>query len=542
MWLDRSFEKNESSTRAGHIGEAWMVHGGGFYHVEKLMMGPTKVPRNLHWFKWEAYWTWMSGIVLVGLVYYAGNGTYLLDETISDINFYQGLGIALGSVFVSWFFYDQLWESNLTKNSPRIGHLLTVVWFVGVTYFLCHTLSGRAAYIHVGAMLGTWMVGNVLMRIIPRQVKMVEASKKGEPVNQEWGKNAKNRSTHNTYFTLPVIFIMVSNHFPSTYGHENNWLVLIMITLAGACIREYFVTRLSKPWTAFQILLFGIALIIGTISYTKTSDEDDSFEPVAHEHRHEHVSTAPKVEPAKPSISERQKITDSKNEQDSMSQIPVAAIAESKVHNLKGVVTFEGDIPKGKKLQLPKACSKQHKGQVFSNEVIVNNGKLKNVLVRITKGLEGKKYDSTIPEAAVEVDQKGCLYVPRVTGVRVGQEVVFINSDPIFHNVKSVTKNNKRFNFGMPKKGQRNSLVFKKPEIFLKTKCSVHPWMGAYLAIVEHPFFSVSSENGAFEIKNLPSGKYTVEFWHEVFGTITKEIDLTKDEVSSMNVTFKNEG
>ena len=290
----------------------------------------------------------MSGIVLVGLVYYAGNGTYLLDETISDINFYQGLGIALGSVFVSWFFYDQLWESNLTKSSPRIGHLLTVVWFVGVTYFLCQTLSGRAAYIHVGAMLGTWMVGNVLMRIIPRQVKMVEASKKGEPVNQEWGKNAKNRSTHNTYFTLPVIFIMVSNHFPSTYGHENNWLVLIMITLAGACIREYFVTRLSKPWSAFQILLFGIALIIGTISYTKTSDEDDTFEPVVHEHSHEHASTALKVETNKPTKSEKLVVSKVANEQAKNSQVTSPETTSSKVHNLKGVITFEGSIPKGK--------------------------------------------------------------------------------------------------------------------------------------------------------------------------------------------------
>ena len=533
MWLDRSFEKNENSTRDGHIGEAWMVHGGGFYHVEKLMMGPTKVPRNLHWFKWEAYWTWMSGIILVGLVYYAGNGTYLLDETISEINFYQGLGIALGSIFVSWIFYDRLWESELTKNSPRVGHVLTVFWFVGVTYFLCHTLSGRAAYIHVGAMLGTWMVGNVLMRIIPRQVKMVEASKKGEPVNQEWGKNAKNRSTHNTYFTLPVIFIMVSNHFPSTYGHENNWLVLIMVTLAGACIREYFVTRLSKPWTAAQILLFGIILIIGTISYTKTSDDEGSFEPVAHEHVH----VAPKVNKKIEKLEEPEKI---KVVNEKVKVVAEKKVVDSRLYNLNGVISFEGEIPKGKKLQLPKACSKQHKGQVFSNEVIVDNGKLKNVLVRITKGLEGKSYDKSIPKEVVEVDQKGCLYVPRVNGVRVGQEVVFINSDPIFHNVKSVTKNNKRFNFGMPKKGQRNSLVFKKPEIFLKTKCSVHPWMGAYIAIVEHPFFGISDKKGTYEIKNLPSGRYTIEFWHEVFGTITKEIDLTNGIVDSVNVTFRN--
>ena len=235
------------------------------------------------------------------------------------------------------------------KKSPRTGHLLTVIWFIAVTYFLCHTLSGRAAYIHIGAMLGTWMVGNVLMRIIPRQLKMVEASKKGELVNQEWGKNAKNRSTHNTYFTLPVIFIMVSNHFPSTYGHENNWLVLIMITPAGACIREYFVTRLSKPWTAFQILLFGIALIIGTISYTKTSEEDDTFGSVTHKHIHESEPTTPKVETIKPSEGEKLVVSELTNEQAESSQPPSPEAASSKVHKIKGIVTFKGDIPKGKK-------------------------------------------------------------------------------------------------------------------------------------------------------------------------------------------------
>ena len=538
MWLDRSFEKNELSARDGHIGEAWMVHGGGFYHVEKLMMGPTKVPRTLHWFKWEAYWTWMSGMILLALVYYAGNGTYLLDETISNINFYQGLAIALGSVFASWFFYDQLWETELTKNNPKFGHALTVLWFVGVTYFLCNQISGRAAYIHVGAMLGTWMAGNVFMRIIPRQLKMVEASKEGKPVNQDWGKNAKNRSTHNTYFTLPVIFIMISNHFPATYGHENNWLVLIFITLAGACIREYFVTRLATPMRAFQILLFGIFLIAGTIHYTKTSDDSYDGNAAVMNHHHDH---GPKEKITKP-----EKLTENKVKETTGSPketIEPAVTDDSQgVFSVRGKVFFEGNVPQGKKLQLPKACSRQHEGPVFSNEVMVDNGHLKNVLVRVIKGLEGKNIDRSVPQNPVEVDQKGCIYVPRVTGVRVGQEVVFINSDPIFHNVKSVTKNNRRFNVGMPKKGQRHSLRFDKPEILLKTKCSVHPWMGAYIAIVEHPFFSVTNGNGGFEIKNLPSGKYTLEFWHEVFGKIKKEIDLTAGDVSEMKITFKDEG
>ncbi|MCR9205940.1 MAG: urate hydroxylase PuuD, partial [Halobacteriovoraceae bacterium] len=222
MWLDRSFVKNPDSKNEGHVGDLWMVHGGGFYHVEKLLMGPTKVPEHLHWFKWESYWTWFSGLFLVIAIFYTGGGTFLLDPEVSNITYWPAVGVGLFSLIGSWFYYDFLWERKLTRDKPIVGHILTLVWFVGMTYYLCHTFSGRAAYIHIGGMLGTWMTANVFMRIIPRQVKMVEASRKGEEVNQDWGKNAKNRSTHNTYFTLPVIFIMLSNHFPATYGHELN--------------------------------------------------------------------------------------------------------------------------------------------------------------------------------------------------------------------------------------------------------------------------------------------------------------------------------
>ena len=220
MWLDRSFVKNPDSKKDGHLGELWMVHGGGFYKVEKMQMDKQKVPKHLHWFKWESYWTWMSGMFLLVLTYYTGSGTYLLDPSISDISFPAAIFLSLFSLFGSWIFYDFVWERSFSKNNPLVGHALTIGWFIFITILLCQKLSGRAAYIHVGAMLGTWMALNVFMRIIPRQVKMVEATAKGEGFNQDWPVNAKNRSSHNTYFTLPVIFIMLSNHFPTTYGHE----------------------------------------------------------------------------------------------------------------------------------------------------------------------------------------------------------------------------------------------------------------------------------------------------------------------------------
>lgn len=509
MWLDRSFVVNPDAKAEGHVGELWMVHGGGFYKVEKLLMGPTKVPEVLHWFKWESYWTWLSGFFLVCLIFYTGGGTFLLDSSVSNISYVQGVLIGLFSIFGSWIFYDRLWEGDTAKNTPIIAHVLTLVWFVGMTYFLCHTLSGRAAYIHVGGMLGTWMTANVFMRIIPRQVKMVEASKLGEPVNQDWGKNAKNRSTHNTYFTLPVIFIMISNHFPSTYGHDYNWVVLILLSIAGAAIREFFVVREKNPKRAKKMAVIGVIFILFVARWTSIAEDYES-----HDH---HAETVEAV--ATPVI----EATESAKE-----------VKPTVTYNLSGVVNFDGVAPKGKKLQMPSGCNDQ--GDVYSNEVIVNNGKLQNVFVRITKGHESLPRGE-VPKNAMEMDQRGCMYYPRVAAVRAGQEVVFINSDPIFHNVKSVTKENRGFNMAMPKQDQRISRVFNKPEMFLEAKCSVHPWMGAYIAILDHQYFDVSNESGQFEISNLAAGTYTLEAWHESYGLQTKEVTISEN--TNVSFTYK---
>lgn len=511
MWLDRSFLVNPESKREGHVGEVWMVHGGGFYHVEKLLMGPTKVPDRLHWFKWESYWTWMSGMTLVALIFYTGDGTFLLDSMVSNITYWEGIGISLFAIFGSWFFYDFVWERNFTKTTPWIGHLLTLMWFGGMTYFLCHTLSGRAAYLHVGGMLGTWMTANVFMRIIPRQLKMVEASKKGEPVNQEWGKNAKNRSTHNTYFTLPVIFIMLSNHFPNTYGHDFNWIILLLISAGGALIREYFVVRVAKPRRSLSAATIGIALISAVIVFSQERQVAVADTP--------HVDTVPLKQEVKPKDS-------------TPAKVPVSG----KTFEVKGVVNFEGTVPQGKKLNLPSGCNQE--GEVYSNEVIVNNGKLQNVLVRVIRGHEGHSYPP-VPQEEVLLDQKGCLYIPRVAAARVGQKVTFINSDPIFHNVRSVTKVNEKFNVAMPKKDQRETRVFTAPELFLQAKCSVHPWMGAFVAIMDHPYFNVTNERGEFTLPSLPEGQYTIEAWHEVFGTLTQELTVTSKGVEPVSFNFK---
>lgn len=505
MWLDRSFVANPESKRPGHVGEVWMVHGGGFYHVEKLLMGPTKVPERLHWFKWESYWTWLSGMFLVALIFYTGEGTFLLDSSVSSISYAQGVAISLFAIFGSWFFYDFVWERHFTKTTPVTGHVLTLAWFAGMTYFLCHTLSGRAAYLHVGAMLGTWMTANVFMRIIPRQLKMVEASKEGREVNQDWGKNAKNRSTHNTYFTLPVIFIMLSNHFPNTYGHDLNWLILLLISAGGAAIREYFVVRISQPRRSLAAATVGVALITGVIIFTQERAPVSAETVVERTHHHEVIHL------------EKNNV---------------------KTFDVTGKVYFEGNAPSGKKLSLPAGCVPPGQGDVYSNEVIVHEGHLQNVLVRVVKGHEGHTY-SDVPSEEVVLDQKGCIYTPRVTAARVGQKVTFINSDPIFHNVRSVTKVNKKFNVAMPKKDQRETKIFTKPELFLQAKCSVHPWMGAYVAIMEHPFYSVSNEKGEFTLPALPVGQYTIEAWHEIFGTQILQLEVTEKGGQEISFTYK---
>lgn len=505
MWLDRSIEYNAESKREGHLGELWMVHGGGFYHVEKMLMGPTKVPEQLHWFKWESYWTWMSGIFLLAAIFYAGNGTFLLDSTVSNVSFTQALGLSIISVAGSWFFYDFLWESSLTKKSPVTGHVLTLLWFGGMTYFLCHTLSGRAAYMHIGAMVGTWMTANVFLRIIPRQVKMVEASKRGEAVNQDWAKNAKNRSTHNTYFTLPVIFIMLSNHFPSTYGNKYNWLILIAISAAGAAIREFFVVRLKNPGRAKTFAAIGAALILAVMIFT----------------RENMGSNAPATGEA---------------EVQAVAQTSAAVVPAGPVGTIKGIVKYTGGAIHGEAIQVPLPCNPA-KGEVYANDILVKDGRVQNALARITAGLKDKYTD--VPTTPVTLDQKNCQYEPRVIGVRVGQRVDIVNSDPLFHNVRSFTKNNEEFNLAMPSQNEHIMRVFSKPEIFVQTKCSVHPWMSASIAVMDHPFFNVTGADGTFTIPNVPVGEYTLEIWHEVFGSQTKKITVKENQAVDLEFTMQ---
>ncbi|MCA9790397.1 MAG: urate hydroxylase PuuD [Candidatus Eremiobacteraeota bacterium] len=241
VWLDNSFEPPKES-REGVEGETFMVHGGFYYLVEKRLMQPGKMPETLHWFKWEATFTWISGMLLLTVVYYLTGGAYLVDPQVANITTGTAVAISLATVFLSWLIYDTLWQT-LGKKSVPAGTAISLAMLLGLAYGLCHTFSGRAAYIHMGAILGTIMVANVWIRILPGQQKMLDDAMAGKTPDYSQGKWAKVRSVHNSYMTFPVLFMMISNHYAQTFGNQENWVVLILLMVFGAGIRHYMITH-----------------------------------------------------------------------------------------------------------------------------------------------------------------------------------------------------------------------------------------------------------------------------------------------------------
>ncbi|SFL99982.1 urate hydroxylase PuuD [Rugamonas rubra] len=263
VWLDNSIRPpapGSDLAKKGVSGELWAVHGGGFYNPQKYLVAPAELPKDLHWFKWEAYTTWLSGFALLTIAYYFNAQAMMIDKDVADIGSWQAVGLGLGSLLVGWTVYDLLCRSPLGKHDFWFG-VVVFALIVAAGFGLTHWLSGRAAYIHVGAMIGTIMVANVLMLIIPGQRKMVEAMAAGGLPDPVHGQRAKQRSVHNNYFTLPVLFIMISNHYAMTYRNDRAWLVLAFIMAAGVSIRHFFNLR-HKGRTEWRYPMFGVALLL----------------------------------------------------------------------------------------------------------------------------------------------------------------------------------------------------------------------------------------------------------------------------------------
>ena len=264
VWLDNTIRPpapGSELANKGVAGELWAVHGGGFYNPQKYLVAPSELPKELHWFKWEAYSTWISGFALLVIVYYLNAQAMMVDRGVADLTSWQAVGVGLGSLVLGWLVYDLLCRSPLGKHDLAFG-LVVFAFLVASSYVLGQLLSGRAAYLQVGAMIGTMMVANVAMLIIPGQRKMVNAMMAGKQPDPIHGIKAKQRSVHNNYFTLPVLFIMISNHYAMTYNHRHAWAVLGVIMAAGVLIRHFFNLR-HKGRVEWKYPAAGVALLLG---------------------------------------------------------------------------------------------------------------------------------------------------------------------------------------------------------------------------------------------------------------------------------------
>jgi len=506
-WLDPRIEVNERTKAKGIEGELWMVHSGGFYDVEKTLVAPKVMPKKLHWFKWEAGFTLLSGWLLLDIVFFQGGAVTLVDPNVSSLSPAAAVATVIGVLVGSWFVYDILWRTAIV-NHVLAGAVVTYAIIVGVLYFFATHVSGRAAFLLTGGMMGTWMATNVWVHIIPAQQGLVKAVTEGKPASEKLAKHAKTRSRHNNYMTYPVIFAMLSNHFPGVYGHGDNWKIMAGLILVGAGFRH--LQNVKKELSPG--ILIGALVLLLTVAHSSLTSAPAPAGGAS--------STAP-LTPSEP--------TDKGG--------PEKVANEAVVGTVKGTVLLEGTPPPNKELNVG-TCTSEVKGPVYSDAVLAKDGKLQNAFVWIKTGLDGYK-GPPAPAEPIVMDQKGCMYKPHVIGARVGQKVIFLNSDPVLHNVRSVAESNATFNEMMPTKDMRLEKVFEKTEVPVRAKCDVHPWMSAYVGVVPHPFFAVSNAAGELTLSNVPEGDYEIEAWHEVFGRRTEKLKVKARETVQVKLSFR---
>ncbi|MBI4510968.1 MAG: urate hydroxylase PuuD [Deltaproteobacteria bacterium] len=278
-WLDRNLIRPTGAEgREGFEGEIWLVHSGGFYQVEKKLLAPHQLPPVLHWFKWQNGFTWMSGICLLIIVYYMNEGALLVDSGVSNLTPRAAILVSAVLLVAAWFAYDFLFR--FLESRPRTATSIAITALLVITIGLCHLFSGRAAYIHVGVLMGTLMTGNVWLRILPSQRQLIAATRAGQKQDPVLSKRAKQRSIHNNYMTFPLLFIMLSNHFPSTHGNELNWAILGVLTLAGAGVRHFMNIRFTyRRWlipSLGLVVAATVALFVMTARPTVAGSDADA--------------------------------------------------------------------------------------------------------------------------------------------------------------------------------------------------------------------------------------------------------------------------
>ena len=252
--LDLSLRKRDGLPEGAH-GEAWQVHGGGFYNMVKYLVAPARMPDHLTWFKWEAYATWLSGMGLLVIVYYFSSRLFLIEPAVMALSPVQAVGVSIAGLVAGWLIYDALCKSPLGRNDVALA-LVGYVFLVALAWGFTKVFSGRGAYMQMGALIGTIMVANVAMIIIPNQRRVVADLIAGKSPDPRLGAIGKQRSLHNNYLTLPVIFVMISNHYPLAYATRFNWLILALVMIMGATIRHFYNTRhkgLPSPWWTWGV-------------------------------------------------------------------------------------------------------------------------------------------------------------------------------------------------------------------------------------------------------------------------------------------------
>jgi uncharacterized membrane protein len=273
IWLDASLRREEGQAE-GVAGGSWMVHGGGFYHARKYLVAPASLPKELHWFKYEAYFTWVTGFLLLAVVYYLGAREFLIDPAVWPLSPASAIAISLASLVIGWICYDALCRSSIGEKTSLLA-LAVFALALGAAYGYAQVFSGRAAFLHVGAFLGTIMAANVFFIIIPNQKKVVADLIAGRSPDPALGLAAKQRSLHNNYLTLPVVLMMLSNHYPMLYAGTNNWIYVAGVLLLGGLVRHYFNSKDSGltgwwlDWLLPAAAVLTVVLVVSTFDFSK---------------------------------------------------------------------------------------------------------------------------------------------------------------------------------------------------------------------------------------------------------------------------------
>jgi uncharacterized membrane protein len=276
VWLDMSLRANPNAPR-GVGGDSWMVHGGGFYQARKYLVAPESLPKELHWFKYEAYFTWVSGFLLLGLVYYLEAGTFLIDPRVMALTPAQAILLSIGALAVGWLLYDGLCKSPLGRRTGWLA-LMVFVLAIGFALIFVNMFSGRAAFLHIGALLGTIMSANVFFVIIPNQKKAVAALTAGQTPDPILGLEAKQRSLHNNYLTLPVVLTMVSNHYPMLFEQPYAWLSFAALFVIAALVRHFYNLKDAGrrgnwiDWLLVYALGIAIVLVIVSVDLSRRNE------------------------------------------------------------------------------------------------------------------------------------------------------------------------------------------------------------------------------------------------------------------------------